>query len=300
MTVTAIRPRPQACIAPKTGLTGYKQHRCRCAGCTAASTAYQSRRGRLVAYGRWEPLVDAEPVREHLRTLSASGIGARRVAELTGISTGGLNRILYGAKDRPPCRRVKPEIARAVRAIKPAAEALSDGALIDGTGTRRRTQALAALGWSVAEQARRCGRDQRNHCYAVSAEQVTVKTARLVRELYDALSTLTPPPGQVTNRVRAWAASKGYAPPLAWDDDRIDDPAARPDLGTADDGTVDEVAVERALAGGRVPLNRAEQLRAIDRGTRRGMPQTEIAARLAINTRTVNRITARMRSQQAA
>ena len=301
MTVTDLRPRPQACVAPKTGLTGYKEHRCRCAGCTAASTAYQARRGRLLAYGRWEPLVDAEPVREHLRTLSANGIGARRVAELTRISSGGLNRILYGGEGRPPCRRVKSEIAQAILAIKPTAEALSDGALVDGTSTRRRIQGMAAIGWPLSDQGRRCGRDPRNYTYLLNAEQVTVKTARMVRELYDALSAVAPPPGRLTNRTRAWAARKGYAPPLAWDDDTIDDPAAQPDLGTADDtDTVDEVAIERALAGDAVPLNRPEQLRAIEHGIRRGMAQTEIAGALTINTRTVNRIAAQLRTQQAA
>ena len=55
-------------------------------------------------------------------------------------------------------------------------------------------------------------------------EQVAVATAQLVRELYDELAMVTGP----SQRARTLAAKHGWAPPLAWDDETIDDPAARP------------------------------------------------------------------------
>ena len=90
---------------------------CRCAECSAANRAAGNQRSRAILYGRWQPYVDAEPVREHLRALAAAGIGHRRVGELAGVSSGSLSKILYGgrgtgrrasASAREPLRRSWP------------------------------------------------------------------------------------------------------------------------------------------------------------------------------------------------
>ena len=76
---------------------------CRCADCSAANRAAGNQRSRAILYGRWQPYVDAGPVREHLRALAAAGIGHRRVGELAGVSSGSLSKILYGGPgSRPP------------------------------------------------------------------------------------------------------------------------------------------------------------------------------------------------------
>jgi hypothetical protein len=117
--------------------------------------------------------------------------------------------------------------------------------LVDATGTRRRLQALAAIGWPPRALAERLGIQPDN---ILRRHRVRVGTARLVAAVYDQLS-MTPGPD---TRSAAAARRRGWAPPLAWDDDSIDDPAARPHADgegrAADDPVIDKVAVNRALA----------------------------------------------------
>lgn len=117
-------------------------------------------------------------------------------------------------------------------------------------GTRRRIQALQALGWSRAEIARRMGYGgQGGELRAIMATSSTVNraTAAKVEAVYAELS-MTRPTGQGAARARTRAARHGYAPPLAWDD--IDDPNERPNYGTrADYRTCDPAVIERILSG---------------------------------------------------
>ncbi|MFY1588962.1 hypothetical protein ACN267_31230 [Micromonospora sp. WMMD734] len=292
--------RPAGCTAPTTGLAGYKVHRCRCVGCTQASTDYQNRRARLLAYGQWQPMVDAEPIRQHVRNLGTAGIGWMRVAELAGISHGAVSRLLYGSTNRPPCKRVRRETADALLAVTANPDNLAPGQTVDATGTRRRTQALAAIGWSVSEQARRIGRTCRNHCHVLTIPAVQLRTAEAVKALYDELSTTPAPPGVSATRTKRWAQRHGWVPPLAWDDDTIDDPAASPDLGDERPGLIDPVAVERALAGERVRLTDAERDEAFRIGLARGMSGHAISVALRLSSVTYRRIVARITATQAA
>jgi transcriptional regulator with XRE-family HTH domain len=130
-------------------------------------------------------------------------------------------------------RRIKEKRRREGRHVSP---------YVDVTGTSRRLQALAALGWSreaLAEELgcspqlverHRTGRLQRLH----------VDVARRYADLYERLQG-TPGPSTIT---RAHAARAGWAPPLLWDDRNIDDPAAQPER--------DEPAPRRGLDLGEV------------------------------------------------
>lgn len=103
---------------------------------------------------------------------------------------------------------------------------------VDGTGTRRRLQALAANGWSMREIADRLGVTNASiNARLRKAGPVHRGTAAKVRALYDELWDVTPPPmtGKakgVRNRIRRDAAKRGWHVPMAWD--TIDDPAATP------------------------------------------------------------------------
>lgn len=245
-------------------LTGYKIHRCRCDACTAANRRYVNRRERLIAYGRWEFMVDAAPVREHVHALGARGLGWKRVAKLSGVSNGAMSKLLYGDRGHglAPTKRVRPATATAILAVRADLDTLADGANTDAAGTRRRIQALACLGWSLSEQARRLGWSVQNYSILQRRQKVGAKTARAVRALYDELS-MTPAgdrPG--AERARRDAARKGYLPPLAWDDDLIDLPdddlAAELDRRTAAMEDEDIRACHLARkAGDKTPLSGA-------------------------------------------
>jgi transcriptional regulator with XRE-family HTH domain len=207
---------------------------CRCEPCSAANREQARLESRLRAYGQWQPYVDAEPVRQYVCELRASGTGWRRVAELAGLSQSTLSKILYGGPgDRPPAKGVRAETAKAILAVRPS---LAPHALTDATGTHRRVQALVAGGHSQAQLAGRLSMTRPNFGSMMQRDQVTVETREAVRELYDQLWNQPPAEQdhhsrQAASRARNHAAERGWVPPLAWDDDKIDDPAARPAEG---------------------------------------------------------------------
>lgn len=100
---------------------------------------------------------------------------------------------------------------------------------VHAIGTARRLRALAALGWDLADLADRLGVNTRrvHHLQAMGSPTVYRTTADSVRRVYDALSMTVGPSGK-TARI---ARRNRWPPPLAWDDDTIDNPTARPAFG---------------------------------------------------------------------
>lgn len=96
-------------------------------------------------------------------------------------------------------------------------------------GSTRRLQALIALGHSQNELCRKSGISQStmSHLVRGSVQRTSIDTAQRVRKLYDELSMI---PGR-SQSSRDKARRLRWAPPLAWDDDLIDDPDAKPEVG---------------------------------------------------------------------
>lgn len=160
---------------------------------------------------------------------------------------------------------------------------------VDATGTRRRIQALAWLGWSLARLSARLGGDESHARKILGSSWVTAATERAVRELYDELWDQAPPEDgpydrRAASRARNYARARGWVPPLAWDDDEIDDPAGRPADGWQRGerrgwGVLAEEAAELAGQGDHPEM---------------------IAARLAASVKTVERTLARGAAREAA
>jgi transcriptional regulator with XRE-family HTH domain len=218
---------------------GYIADKCRCDPCTNANSDYADRRRRNIAYGRWgHDFTDAQPVREHVLELRAAGVSLRSVAASSGVSEGALNRLIYGepAKGRQPSTRVLTRTAAAVLAVQPTFRNVLPAAFVDGTGTRRRLQALCAIGWTQNRLADELDvLMQTVNYYLHSETRVTAANAIRIADLYDRAWHAPPAP---TNKWRAAGITRakenarrhGWAPPLAWDDDTIDDPTATPHL----------------------------------------------------------------------
>ena len=196
------------------------------------NTCYMSYRNKQVAYGRWQTLmVDAEPVRKHIVELKARDIGSRRIEELTGISRSAIQSVLRGrpSQNRPPRRRVLRTTAEKILAIPLDVDHRCRGTRRDATGSVRRLRALQAIGWTQTEIARRLGWTCANINRYFLGRQDTISHgfAKDIAALFDELQ-LSPGP---SDRARQQARLRGWAPPLAWDEDTIDDPAAKPDVG---------------------------------------------------------------------
>ena len=110
--------------------------------------------------------------------------------------------------------------------------------LADGTGARRRIQALVYGGWPLTWLSARLGGDS-TLARKILARRcgLTAATDRAVRALYDDLWDQEPPAVTTWDRRAVAAARKharehGWVPALAWDEDPgphfIDDPAAVP------------------------------------------------------------------------
>lgn len=197
---------------------------CRCEPCRRANTRYAKWRE---VSGNVQ-LVDSTEVRQHIERLRAAGMGSREIASRSGVARTVVERLIGWDVSRP-AKRVRPVTARRILAVD--AVTLADGARIDSMGTLRRLRALVAVGWTQTEIARRMGRTVANVGRLIHGRRygnVTQETATLVARLYDDLS-MTPGPSL---RARRLATRYGWAPPLAWDDDTIDDPTAAPDTGT--------------------------------------------------------------------
>jgi hypothetical protein len=210
-------------------IAAYDRDRCRCDPCSGAKTEWNRRFRKAKAYGRWQPhLIDVAPVTNHMRALRQRGIGYKRVAELAGIGHACASSIVEGRQ-----KTVTREVAGKILAI-PLDARTAPRAYIDATGSRRRVQALAAIGWSFPEQVARMGRKQRSGLQKILRGGLTTTvTAEAIRALYDELWDTLPDPQTVPEKIaviktRNLAKRKGWAPPLAWDDDAIDDPDAEP------------------------------------------------------------------------
>lgn len=243
---------------------------CRCQPCVEARAEYDRQRTRQKAYGRWDNYVDATPAREHVLSLMAQGMGLKRIVAVSDVSQGLLWKLVYGKKrpdgTRTPSKRVRKDTVDRILAIRLD---LAGGALVDGTGTRRRLQALVALGWSQSKLGRRLGILPTNMTPLVTGQRrFVVATADAVRDLYDELSMQLPPQDDhrdriAASRARNLARRNGWLPPLAWDDDLIDDPAHTPllesDRALAQVEELDEAAIYRRMHGDKaVRLSKAD------------------------------------------
>lgn len=250
----------------------YVVEKCRCDACRKACRDYERWRLRQKAYGR-TAYVDAAPVRAHIRGLQAAGLGWKRVADRAGLAESVVWKLIYGDPKRGQAssKRVRRRTARAILAVTCDLDALGATVHVPAVGTVRRLQALVAIGWSKSKLAAMLDKLPTNLGKTMHSEQVAAGTARAVRDLYDRLWDRPPPAftwseRQSAARARNLARRNGWVPPLAWDDEALDDPEAVPQLGEP----------EKRQGGRLVDLAEVDHLAAF------GCSPEEIAARLGV------------------
>ncbi|WP_284761554.1 helix-turn-helix domain-containing protein [Curtobacterium sp. MEB011] len=283
----------------KHGQTGtcYNQHGCRCTPCRKSRADAARNRHRAQAYGRYNrpDFVDAEPIREHIAQLRAFGLGINRIADLADVRM--IQRLVYGDRAEDPTagrvlpNRVAGDKARRILAVRPDFALVADLARIPSRGAQRRLQALVRQGWSLRHLAVRIGLGPSECSRILRTSHVSGRTHRKVTALFDELWDQTPPKTNryelhAYNRAVAFATQNGWHPPLAWDDIDLDD---RPAEALRSD-SVDDMAVELAVAGEDVHLTPAERRLAVTELHSYGLTDPDIAARLHCSDRTVLRI----------
>lgn len=247
---------------------------CKCPPCSAANAATERHRQRQIAYGRWQPYVDAGPAREHVASLTAAGMGLKRIAEVSGVAHGCLSKLMYGERGMAPSKRVRWETAVRLMVVRVDLGVLAGGARIDVTGTHRRVQALVAAGWSQSKISARIGMNRANFWKMMEAGQVTVRTARAVIALYNELWDRRPPERThhdkiAASRSRNWATAHEWALPAAWADVDIDDPRSHPNATGYDNDRVAAVMAGALVAVDvdlELALTRVDRLEVLRRG----------------------------------
>lgn len=168
------------------------------------------------------------------------------LAHLVDTDAATLFRVLTGVLPRPP-----QDLLERMQQLTVVPQDLPEEMEMGSHGAQRRLRALAVMGWPT------------RGCLQVCEDQhIPARVFRRVVRLYDAISMI-PGPCAVTS---AEAAAQGWAGPLDWDEECIDDLTASPASPPRDPHLVDQTAVTRALLGWPVDLTDAE----VQELTRRG------------------------------
>jgi hypothetical protein len=154
---------------------------------------------------------------------------------------------------------------------------------VSAVGTQRRLQALAAIGWSSRVVAGRLGVTPQTLRRLHEQVHVWTTTRDRVAAVYDELSMT---PGGC-RRAQTWAVKRGWLPPLSWNDEEMDDPAATP-MGVRTGNEPSRMNRDTDLQERVLVLTRA------------GLSAAEISVRLGTNPRYVQRVRARARQESAA
>ncbi|MDH6448249.1 hypothetical protein M2155_000657 [Streptomyces sp. SAI-119] len=240
---TAVRELP-----PHGSLSRHKYHKCKCDTCFEGYRAYQRSRHRRKGYGTWEPYVDAEPIRQHLINLREQGISSAQVAAIAGLYTATVNGFLYDLNNnRPRKKRATREVAEKILAVT-ADQGMAH--LVDSTGTRRRLQALARLGWPMKALGPHIGVNPATVNRLALQAHVYGRTAKAVTQCYEQLRNQKPEehgvvPG-LARRIRNWAEREGWRDPQWWEDyGHIDDPDFDPATADTELGVREKAALRR-------------------------------------------------------
>jgi len=220
---TAAKPLPaHGSYARANGSPGYRPP-CACDLCRATLLAAKKKYRVRRESGR-PGLIDAAPARARLQQLVKT-MSHVQIKAATGCDDCNLRQILDGTRTQ-----IRRDTLNKILSVKP--EPPAPGKYLDATGTRRRIQALRAIGYSAralaeASTAGECVIER------ICNGQPTVRgvVAAKIQDAYAKLSQTPAPAGRSATRAKSYAAAQGWEPPAAWDDDEIDDPAATPHLG---------------------------------------------------------------------
>lgn len=166
-------------------------------------------------------LVDATECKAHVSALRKMGYSMRRIAAESGLDTDTLTNL----GEWHPGSRVRLSTHEKIMRIPLPAQVVNGGSqALPNVGTRRRLQALVAAGYSNEFIAAEFGISAVNVGQWLRRDYVSAETLDRVRELFNRLQ-LVPGP---SDHARRRAQRLGWQPPLAWDEEDIDNPSAKP------------------------------------------------------------------------
>jgi len=221
--------------------------------------------------------IRADVIRDHITRLRNSGMSIDQIAEDAGMTGNGLLYIIQRGK------WVRRQSAAAILAV--TVNIGPSRVVVDATGSSRRIAALMRIGWSQRAIAREAGLSQARIWDALHRDAIAAATAERIRQTFDRLHMT---PGTNARSVK-FATRQGYPPPLAWDEDAIDDPAAKPSRQAGKSKSQAELLEDIA-----------ERRDVVRRLANYGLSASQIAERVGVTRRQVVRYQAANRGQERA
>ncbi|MGX1809687.1 hypothetical protein ACWIGI_28535 [Nocardia sp. NPDC055321] len=170
------------------------------------------------------------------------------------------------------------------------------GMKMPNIGTRRRIQALLAIGWTLSDLGNHVGVTGGQFSQYTVRRWVLYETWAMVRDLYESLSG-TPGPSRYGEKR---ARGRGLATPLQWEGVDIDHPDAPPDSGAQGRGGVDHVLVARILRGEhRGRIEPAERNAVLDHAVENSWSGKQVATALNVSLDTAQHAPLRRRRKHA-
>lgn len=176
--------------------------------------------------------VDATRATQHVHALHDAGIGWQRISELSGVHSWTLR--LIAMRQRGQVFATTEAALLSVPIPEQPVDLAADGARVPIIGTQRRLRALVAIGYTNRQLAAELGSpyDHFNRLVDGRVTHCTASTARRAAAVFARLEETPAPDGLGARRSLARAAKRGWLPPIVWNPDTIDDPAAKPEVRT--------------------------------------------------------------------
>ncbi|MEU8682934.1 hypothetical protein [Streptomyces sp. NPDC048611] len=231
----------------------------------------------------------------HIQRLIDGGLTAQQVAREAGVDPSAVRWALSGRK-----KLMLRGTADKILGVPVGAR--TTVGFVSSVGAVRRIQALYTLGHFNRRIAEASGLSR---CFIIDLANekrasLTIQRDAGVRRAYDELSMTV----GGSSKARLYAEAHGWVPPLAWDDDMIDDPSAVPSLdavpclGGAPEEEVTENAVARFLMGESVVLDHAARREVVAYLMEwTALTPVEIAARVESSANAVSRTWERVKRQ---
>lgn len=185
---------------------------------SASNEAAQRKRRRILAARGVELLVDSGPAAAHIRALQALGWSLTQIEQTTSVARCSMRNALKG-------NPLRWETERKILALRLTAPGYQYQA--PSLGAVRRLRALYAAGHDLATISSASGLSYTFASGLANGHKATItsETDTAIRRAYDTLSMSLGSSHQALGRARR----EGWASPLFWDENTIDDPAGFPD-----------------------------------------------------------------------
>jgi hypothetical protein len=195
-----------------------RANKCECAPCRLAVSRYQ--KGVKLDHARGvKRRVPAEPARRKVQSFLDAGARPNQIQKAVGFHDAVFTHLMGGTRGRPPAEFIERTTAQKIARVT-LREVLDVPTLSSSAGVIRRIQALQYMGHSPHTIAAAVGVSTAQLYQYTWAEQCYTKSINAVHAAYVELRD-----EQGTSGFARWKAYReGWAPPMSWDDETIDDP----------------------------------------------------------------------------